>query len=115
MCYINTLLSFYLILLCTFFTTAIAFSTPSYNIFSSLTDLFKPSNNINNNESIVLVNKVNEERENLKRNLITLCQDKSINDGEKRKNVVELITLLKDLSPIEQTASSPLLQKEWLL
>jgi len=55
------------------------------------------------------------EREKLKSELVELCGKESMSDTEKRQNIESLISKLRDLSPIQQTASSPLLQKEWLL
>lgn len=100
--------------------TATSFSTPSSssisnnNFLSALADLFKNNDNIiktTNNKDLVA-----EKRNALKRDLILLCNDKSRkNDANKRSDVIKLITELKDVSPIEQTATSSILQKEWLL
>jgi hypothetical protein len=92
-----------------------AFSSPSpttsKNFLSAFTDLFDNKSKSNTNN----VAAANAERENLKSDLISVCNDESVKEEEKRKNVEDLISKLREISPIEKTASSPLLQKEWLL
>ena len=91
-------------------TSVDAFSatSPSNNFVSSFLDgLFgKGSSTI---ASTFNVN--NEKRETLKLELIALCQD----SNTKREKIEDVISELRDLSPIQETATSPQLQKEWLL
>ncbi len=44
---------------------------------------------------------------------MNVCNNDSISDSEKRSQVEDLISQLADLSPIQETAISPSLQKKW--
>ncbi len=97
-------------------------SPPPKNFLSALTDLFEnkaSSTSTSGKTSAVAA----AEREKLKSELIGICSCKNdesqsstkMNDSEKRKNIESLIAELREMSPIKETATSPLLQKKWLL
>ena len=86
-------------------------SSPSNNFFSAFTDLFENKSAVDALKQSALV----AEREELKSKLVNLCNDDLVKGTEKRKNVEELISKLRDVTPIIETATSPSLQKEWLL
>ena len=58
-----------------------------------------------------LLDKIAEERERLKTDLLTTCRQPKV----KRALVEEKIAALAPLSPTQNAAASPLLQKEWIL
>lgn len=100
-------------------TGVMGFSTPSpfakNDFFSFFTDLFKNNLNTNRGSSKREDSSITEERAKLKHDIVKLCNDKSIKDNDKRNDVVDLISKLKNISPIRETATSPLLEKRWLL
>jgi hypothetical protein len=79
--------------------------SPTNSFLTSITDLFNSGGD----------KEITQKRENLKTDLIQICNDSSIKDDEQRTNVEEIIYQLKEISPITKTAISPSLQKEWSL
>ena len=76
------------------------------NIGGFLEDLTGGIGNNNNNKS------TNQERELLKAELLEFCKGATAKD---RPTIEAIMAKLTPLTPVIDTASSPLLQKEWLL
>ena len=98
-------------------TSVHAFSATSpknNNFVSSFLDgLFGKGSSPTSTTSVIDVE--NEKRQELKLELITLCKDDSDDGKTKRNKIEDVITELRQLSPIKETATSPELQKEWSL
>lgn len=94
----------FLLLLAQHLSICTSFTAAPFNIFQSLNPL-------------ILLEEKNAEksaekkRVELKKALLKECRT----NGNNRENIEELIKELKEIRPIKGTATSPLLQKEWLL
>jgi hypothetical protein len=92
--------------------TTVAFSPPTQNIFNAITDFLQDAKSITTNSNAGTA----AQREELKNELLAICNDESIQGkAEQRRQVEEVISKLKDVSPVKDAARSPLLQKKWLL
>ena len=79
------------------------------NWFQSLTS------NLFSNESNAQTKEMEQERLKLKRSLLDLANNSNKNVKEKRPQLEVIMEDLQRVRPILNTASNPLLQKEWLL
>jgi len=89
-----------------------AFSTPSpqASFLDSIASIFQNNNSGNNNKRSNLAQK----RSQLKSDLLELCSSGKPNEIDRKE--VEIITEeLAQIRPFDNTASSPSLQKEWIL
>ena len=98
----------FILLLCFVADESLAFSAsakPASSIFDSISSFFG-----GNNQSS-LQNENEAKRQELKSKLLQVCKA----DTVARDEVESIIDELKTLQSFQETASSPLLQKEWLL
>ena len=97
-----------ILLLCFLVDESLAFSAsakPASSIFDSISSFFG-----GNNQSS-LQNENDAKRQELKSKLLQVCKA----DTVARDEVESIIDELKSFQLFQETASSPLLQKEWLL
>ena len=87
-------------------------STQKTNPFAFLGNLFSKRNDI-----VTLNDEATVKRTELKRALLELCQqtESKVDERTKRETIEEVMGELASVCPVEGTASSPLLQKTWVL
>lgn len=102
---------FTILLQLTCLSTSWGFSAPSKtnnNFFSAIKNIFE-------NKSSPLSQSNNVQRNELKSELVDICNDSSLSESDKRKQVEGIIAQLEGMSPIQETATSPSLQQKWNL
>ena len=95
-----------LLLLVPNFKLVAAFSaSPQTSLFEGISSFFNSQSNFG------AENKLKTKRQELKNDLLELCKDSKVS----RDEVEKVIGQLKEVQPFENTSTSTLLQKEWLL
>ena len=81
-------------------------ASPQPSFLDGISSFFNTINKQNN-----AGNELQTKRQTLKTNLLDLCQDKNAIRGD----IEDIMEQLREVQPFADTATSPLLQKEWLL